>query len=108
MIYDHFLAPIYRLIFCRESPRFTRESMRLIAYVERSYLQDNYTYLTIFSETIATHLLPKFVPNRLVLGEIAYQTILQSLQHLFSQGIQKQDCIPYKFSMGHYHLKYLN
>jgi hypothetical protein len=45
------------------------------------------------------------VPNRLILGEIAYQTIL----HGFNASLFKEDknkiCVPYNFSQRYYHLK---
>jgi hypothetical protein len=40
------------------------------------YNEKYYNYIRMYGATIYPHLLPKFVPNRLVLREITYQTIL--------------------------------
>jgi hypothetical protein len=69
---DFFLVPLYRLILCKEFPRLSKESMRLIKNIGNWYLQEDCTYLRIYGVTASPHLLPKYVPNRLILGEIDY------------------------------------
>jgi hypothetical protein len=64
----------------------------------------DYTYLRICGATATPHLLPKYVPNRLVLGEIAYQTVLQGFNASLLKEARK-NLIPYNFSLGHYYLK---
>jgi hypothetical protein len=72
-ICDFFLAPLYKIIFYRECPRLTKDAKKLISYIGNWYLQEDLTYLRICGATATPHLFPKYVPDRIVLGEITYQ-----------------------------------
>jgi hypothetical protein len=50
---------------------------RKLTKIGHWYLDERETYIRIFRTTGAPHLLPIYVPDSLVLGEIFYQTILQ-------------------------------
>jgi hypothetical protein len=54
--------------------------------------------------TGAPHLLPIYVPDRLVLGEICYQTILQGYNATLVKD-KKRAFIPYGFHIGFYMVK---
>jgi len=65
------------------------------------YLEKKSTYIRIFGAMGAPHLLPAHVIDRLVLGEIYYQTIL----HDFNTSLvrdKKREFIPYEFYMGYH------
>jgi hypothetical protein len=51
--------------------------MRLLRNIGNWYLQESYTYFNIFGVTTQPYLLPKYLANRLILGQIIYQMILQ-------------------------------
>jgi len=53
----------------------------------------------------APHILPTYVLDRLVLGEICYQTILQGFNASLVK-YKKRDFIPYGFQLGYYFVKY--
>jgi len=48
------------------------------------------------------HLFPKHVPNKLVLSEIVYQTVLQGFNYVLVKDVKKELFIPYNFYIGHY------
>jgi hypothetical protein len=54
--------------------------------------------------TGAPHLLPVYVPDRLVVGEICYQTILQGYNATLVKD-KKRAFIPYGFHIGFYMVK---
>jgi hypothetical protein len=58
----------------------------MISKVGHWYLDEHATYIRVFGATGAPHILPAHVPDRLVVGEICYQTILQGLQRHPGQG----------------------
>jgi hypothetical protein len=43
------------------------------------YLMEHGTYIRIYGMMNPPHLLPRFVPNKLVLQEVAYQTIIHGV-----------------------------
>jgi hypothetical protein len=101
---DFFIAPLCRLIFCRECPWLSREAMKLLKSIGNWYLQEDYTYLRIYGVTAPPHLLPKYVPNRIILGEIAYQTILQVFNASLAKDSRKRTFISFNMYNGHYGL----
>jgi hypothetical protein len=69
------------------------------------YIDECETYIRVFRPTGAPHLLPIYVPNRVVLGKIFYQTILQGYNATLVKD-KKRDFIPYGFHIGFYMVKY--
>jgi hypothetical protein len=62
-------------------------------------LEERETYIRVFGATGAPHLLPIYVLDRLVLGEICYQTILQGYNATLAED-KKWAFIPYGFPIG--------
>jgi hypothetical protein len=104
LIYDEFIACIYFIIFKKEFPRLSMATNKMIAKVGHWYLDEHSTYIRVFGATKAPHLLPAHVPDRLVMGEICYQTILRGYNTTFVKD-KKQAFIPYGFHVGFYLVK---
>jgi hypothetical protein len=85
-------------------PRLSDEAKKVIAKVGHWYLDEQETYIRVFGATGAPHLLPIYVPDRLVLGEICYQTILQGYNETLVKD-KKWVFIPYGFHIGFYMVK---
>jgi hypothetical protein len=68
------------------------------------YLDERNTYIRVVGDTRAPHLLPMHVPDRLVVGEICYQTILQGYNSTLVKE-KKRAFIPYGFHVGFYMVK---
>jgi hypothetical protein len=77
---------------------------KVIAKVGHWYLDEHNTYIRVFGATGAPHLLPVHVPDRLVVGEICYQTILQGYNATLVKD-KKKTFIPYGFHIGFYLVK---
>jgi hypothetical protein len=99
LINDEFIAQIYFIIFNKECPRLSVEAKNMIYKVCHWYLDKRSTYIRVFGATGVPHLLPYHVPNPLVVGEICYQTILQSYNATLVKD-KKQAFIPYGFHVG--------
>ena len=76
LICDQFITCIYFLLFKKECPRLSDAAKGVVSKSGHWYLDERETYIRVFDTTGAPHLLPIYVPDRLVLGEIWYQTIL--------------------------------
>ena len=50
---------------------------KMISKVDHWYLEETTIYIRVFGATSAQNLLPIHVPDKLIVGEICYQTILQ-------------------------------
>jgi hypothetical protein len=77
---------------------------KMISKVGHWYLDENDTYIRVFGATEAPHLLPVYVADRLVVGEICYQTILQGYNATMVKD-KKWESIPYGFHIGFYTVK---
>jgi hypothetical protein len=92
------------LIFYKEFPILSEEAMTLLRNNENWYLKQDHTYLRIYGVTTPANLLPKYVSNIVVLGEIAYQTILQGFDVSLTKDSIKITFVPYNMYIGHYGL----
>jgi hypothetical protein len=77
LIYDEFIARIHFILFKKECLRLSTVAKKVISKVGHWYLDERNTYIRVFGAPRAPHLLLAYVPNRIVVGEICYQTILQ-------------------------------
>jgi hypothetical protein len=85
-------------------PKAVDAAKRVVSKVGHWYLDERETYIRVFGATGAPHLLPIYVPDRLVLGEICYQTILQGYNATLVKD-KKRAFIPYGFHIGFYMVK---
>jgi hypothetical protein len=101
LICDDFLARVYFLIFRKECPRLSMVVKKMIAKFDHWHFKETSTYIRLFGATVAPHLLPVHVPDRLVLGDIFYHTILQGYNASLVKD-KKRYFIPYGFHIGFY------
>jgi hypothetical protein len=104
LICDEFIAQIYFILFKKECPRLSVAAKKMISKVGHWYLDEHDTYIRVFGATRAPHLLPVHVLDRLVVGEICYQTILQGYNATLVKD-KKRAFIPYGFHIGFYLVK---
>ena len=77
-ICESFLDRVYFLIFKKEAPAFSPKAKSLIATMGYWYVGESFTYIRVYGINDA-HMLPKVVPDRLVLEEISFQTITEGI-----------------------------
>jgi hypothetical protein len=58
----------------------TDKAIAIIRRIRDWYLMENDTYIRIYGAMKPPHLLPRFVPDKLVLQEVAYQTIIHGVR----------------------------
>jgi hypothetical protein len=76
LICDQFITRIHFMLFKKECPRLSAAAKNMISKVGHWYLDERDTYIRVFGATREPHLLPVYVPDWPVVGEIRYQTIL--------------------------------
>jgi hypothetical protein len=104
LICDEFITHIYFIIFKKECPRLSTIAKKVISKVGHWYLDEHTTYIRVFGATGGPHLRPSHVLDRLVKGEICYQTILQGYNATLVED-RKRSFIPYGFHVGFYLVK---
>jgi hypothetical protein len=72
-IFDYFLAPLYEINFDSPTPCMTNKALEIVRKIGYWYLMDNVTYIRVYESTKDPYILPRFINDKLVLQEIAYQ-----------------------------------
>ena len=73
IICNHFLAEAHQLLFGSEMPRITKARRDPISLIRNWYMLKDFTYIYLTRIMVAPHLLPRFVPDKLMLKEFAFQ-----------------------------------
>ena len=77
-ICEHFLSSIYFSIFKKEAPAFSAEATILIATMGDWYVGESFSYIRILGGN-TIHMLPKIVPDKLVLEEVSFWTVIDGV-----------------------------
>jgi hypothetical protein len=90
IICEKFLAPLYEFIFCATPPCMIYKSIEVIRIIGEWYLMEHGTYIGVYDAMNLPHLLPQFVPDKLVLHKVAYPTIIHGvggILYMFNKAI---------------------
>jgi hypothetical protein len=103
-ICEHFLASLYEFIFLTTPPCMTDKAIAVIRRIGDWYLMEHDTYIKVYGAMKLPHLLPRFVPDKLVLQEVAYQTIIHGVGGMLYQ-LKKAIWPPLPLYVGNYFLE---
>jgi hypothetical protein len=79
----------------------TDKDITIIRRIGDCYLMEHHTYIRIYGAMKPTHLLPRFVPDKLVLQEVAYQTIMHGVRGMLYR-LKKAIWSPFPLCIGNY------
>lgn len=91
-ICNGFMLPIYYAIFDKPTPRISKEEAEVdLTAVGNWFGEDKFTYIRVFGSTTRPHVLPLYIPDKLLARELAYQittagtskTLRTSKKHLW-------------------------
>ena len=68
------MLPLYKLLYNKDAPRFSPEAEVDILPVARWFGEELFTYVRVFGSFASPHILPLYVPDKLIAREISYQT----------------------------------
>ena len=68
------MLPLYRVLYNKDAPRFSPEVEADILLVKIWFGEDLFTYVRVFGSFASPHVLPLYVPDKLIAREISYQT----------------------------------
>jgi len=68
------MLPIHKEVYNRTAPRFSKEAEVDILPIARWFGKETFTYIRVFVTIASLHVLPYYIPDKLMAREIAYQT----------------------------------
>lgn len=74
-----FILPIHQAIFNRPAPRLSEEANIDLTSISSWFGEELFTYIRVFGNITDPHVLPLYVPDKLLAREIAYQTLEKGL-----------------------------
>jgi len=101
---DNLFAPLHILTFCKQCTKLSKEAMVILRSIGSYYLQEGHTHVRINEVNSHIHMFPKYVLNRMVLGDIAYQTIIHGFDDSLEKYSRRKGFIQYNMYIGHYGL----
>lgn len=75
-IRNNFILPIYYSIFNNLAPRISQEAETDLTTIGSWFGEENFTYIRLFGSLTKPHVLPLYVPDKLLAQELAYQKIV--------------------------------
>ena len=66
---------MHQMIFNKKAPRVSEETNVYILPVARWFAKEKFTYIRVFGSYASPHVLPYYVPDKLLAKEIAYQLV---------------------------------
>ena len=73
-IFHGLILPLYRMMYNEDPPRCSPEAQIDIIPIARWFGEEWFTYIRVFGSTVPPHVLPLYIPDKLLAREIAYQT----------------------------------
>lgn len=72
----NFIAQVYQIIFCRPSSRLSLEACKTMKGLGHWYCKQHYIYIKVFRCIATPHLIPKYVPDQLIIKETSYHNVI--------------------------------
>ena len=70
-IYDKFIGANYFMLYKKDAPSFYEQDKSLVSTMGDWYIGEYFTYIRIWG-SMPVHLLPRIVPDKMVLEEVSY------------------------------------
>jgi len=68
------MLPLYKTLYDKDAPRCSLEEEADIQTVAKWFGEELFTYVRVFGSVASPHILPLYVPDKLLAREVAYQT----------------------------------
>jgi hypothetical protein len=78
-IFHNVVIPVHQTLYGHPPPRISDQIMGNLKQVADWFIEENFSYIRVFGCSVSPHALPKFLPDRLVCREVAYQTVTRGI-----------------------------
>ena len=73
------MLPMHQIIFNEKAPRVSKEASKYIFPIARWFAEEIFTYVIVFGSYASPHILPYYVPDKLLAREISYQLVVNGI-----------------------------
>lgn len=98
-----FLIPVFQTIFNHFPPRFSDKAKADLSSIGDWFGEEKFTYVRIFGSIVELHVLPLFVPDKLLAQEISYQLTVEGMSRSLSNS-KKRMWPSFPFNCVHFTL----
>ena len=91
---------VYFMLYKKDSPRLFEHAKSLVSTMGYWYIGEYFTYIIIWGSRFV-HLLPRIVPDKMVLEEVAYQTMIEGI-HQLCYSLKRKSWPNFPISIGHF------
>jgi hypothetical protein len=102
-ICHYVVIPVHQILYGYPPPRISEQIMGNLKTVADWFIEENFSYIRVFGCSIPPHALPKFLPDRLVCREVAYQIITGGIDKEL-KAVQKKFWPTFPIQIGRFSL----
>jgi hypothetical protein len=84
------IIPLHELIFGQAPLIFSLQMIKYLEKVADWFVEEYFSYIRVFGSQVSPHALPRFVSDKLVLREVAYQIATNSISKELRNNSKKQ------------------
>ena len=92
-------APIYQILFGKEAPRLSLEGQEIVKKYGDQCMTPDGVYIRMIGGTKSPHWLPHFIPDKLLLQDMGYQTCINGIFASLLKA-KKDPWPPFPFYIG--------
>jgi hypothetical protein len=74
-IYHYVVIPLHQILYGYAPPCISKTIVGNLRAIADWFIEEGFSYVRVYGCSIPPHTIPKFLPNRLVCREVAYQII---------------------------------
>jgi hypothetical protein len=97
---------MHKLFYGCEPPRISETVSENLKEIADWFIDENFSYIRVYGCSIPPHVLPKFLPDRLVLREVAHQIVKGGIG-IELKASQKKSCPIFPVHIGKFSLQNL-
>ena len=98
-ICNGFMVPIHYSIYDRPIPRISYEASFDLPAVASWFGEEHFTYIKVFGSKARPHVLPLYIPDKLLAREICYQIMSESVTQILKEE-KKRGWPPFPLRIG--------
>lgn len=83
------MLPVYEIIFDKRTPRISPKDETDLLHIGNWFGKDLFTYVCVFGSLFNPHVLPLFVPKKLLSRKIAYQNVGNGISKVLEESNNK-------------------
>jgi hypothetical protein len=104
-IFNWVMVPMHVTIFCNPPPRISDSITANLSSVADWYMEEEFSYIRVFSAFVPPHALPLFIPDKLACHKIARKIVIGGISKDI-KGFSKKVWRPFPIHLNTYSLLY--